>query len=65
MEYVDKAKQFFNEARQELKKVTWPNKQRIATSTWVVLAMVIFMAIFFGIADYGLGKLIKYILKLG
>ncbi len=65
MEYVDKAKQFFNEARQELKKVTWPNKQRIAASTWVVLAMVIFMAIFFGIADYALGKFIKYILKLG
>jgi preprotein translocase subunit SecE len=65
MEYVDKARQFFNEARQELKKVTWPSKQRIATSTWVVLVMVIIMAIFFGISDYALGKFIKYILKLG
>jgi preprotein translocase subunit SecE len=65
MEQVDKAKQFVGEARQELRKVTWPTKKQIVTSTWIVLLMVSIMSIFFGITDYVFGKLVKYILQLG
>ncbi|MFQ5329445.1 MAG: preprotein translocase subunit SecE [Thermodesulfobacteriota bacterium] len=65
MEQVDKAKQFVAEARQELRKVTWPTKKQITSSTWIVLLMVSIMSIFFGLTDYFFGKLVKYILQLG
>lgn len=33
---------FFMEARQELRKVTWPGRKEITTSTGVVVLVVIF-----------------------
>ena len=65
MEQVDKAKQFVGEARQELKRITWPTRKQIATSTWIVLLMVIIMGMFFGITDYIVGKIVKFILNVG
>lgn len=63
MEQIDRAKQFFTEARQELKKVTWPSRQQTITSTWVVLAVTFVLAIFLGLVDLILSKLITYILN--
>ncbi|OGP14584.1 MAG: preprotein translocase subunit SecE [Deltaproteobacteria bacterium GWA2_55_10] len=63
MEKIDKAKVFYNEARQELKKVTWPTKQQSMTSTWVVLAVTFVLAIFLGLADLVFSKLVGLILK--
>ena len=63
MARIDKAKEFFNEARQELKKVTWPTKQQTFTSTWVVFLVTGGLAIFLGVVDLVLSKLIGYILK--
>lgn len=63
MEKLDNAKQFLTEARQELKKVTWPTKDQTITSTWVVLAVTIVLAIFLGLVDLVLSKLIGLILK--
>ncbi|OGP16044.1 MAG: preprotein translocase subunit SecE [Deltaproteobacteria bacterium GWC2_55_46] len=63
MEKLDKAKEFFNESKQELKKVTWPTKQQTVTSTWVVLAVTFVLAIFLGLVDLVFSKLVGLILK--
>ncbi len=63
MEKLDRAKEFFGEAKQELKKVTWPTKQQTTTSTWVVLAVTFVLAIFLGLVDLVFSKLIGLILK--
>lgn len=63
MEKIDKAKVFIGEARQELKKVTWPNKQQTKTSTWVVLLVTFILAIFLGLVDLLFSKLVGLILK--
>lgn len=63
MEKIDKAKEYFGEAKQELKKVTWPTKQQTVTSTWVVFAVTFVLAIFLGLVDLVLSKLIGLILK--
>ena len=63
MEYVDKAKQYFNEAKQELKKVTWPTKKQTIQATWVVILVTMALSIFLGFVDWGLGHLIGLILK--
>lgn len=63
MEKLDKAKEFFAESKQELKKVTWPTKQQTITSTWVVMAVTFVLAIFLGLVDLAFSKFIGYILK--
>ncbi|MEK6758294.1 MAG: preprotein translocase subunit SecE [Deltaproteobacteria bacterium] len=63
MEKIDKAKQFYTESRQELRKVVWPTKQQTITSTWVVLAVTVVLAIFLGLADLVISKLIGLILN--
>ena len=53
---------FLNDAKGELKRVTWPSRKQTMASTLVVIIVVFVMAIFFGIIDFGLAKLIKLIL---
>lgn len=62
MEQIDKAKQFFEDSKLELKKVTWPTKQQTINSTWVVLLVTFALAIFLGLVDFGLGHLVGLIL---
>lgn len=62
MEKLDKAKQFFSDSRQELRKVTWPSKDQTVNSTWVVLAVTVVLAVFLGLVDLVLSKLVGYIL---
>ena len=59
---ITKAKDFFNESRQELKKVTWPSKQQTVSSTWVVLAVTVILAVFLGLVDLVLSKAIGLLL---
>ncbi len=59
---IGKAKEFFGESRQEIKKVTWPNKQQTVTSTWVVLLVTTVLAAFLGIVDLVLSKVIGLVL---
>ena len=57
-----KVMQFLSEAKTELKKVTWPSPKQTLASTSVVIIIVLIVAIYLGIVDYVLAKLVKYIL---
>jgi preprotein translocase subunit SecE len=59
---IQKIRQFLSEAKAELKRVTWPSQKQTMASTLVVIIIVFVMAIYFGIIDFGLAKLIKFIL---
>jgi preprotein translocase subunit SecE len=43
---------FFKESYAELKKVTWPNREEVASSTKVVLVSVVLFALVLGLVDY-------------
>ena len=45
---------FFREARGELAKVAWPNRQTIVRNTVIVVAVSAVMAAFLGALDAGL-----------
>ena len=60
-QYVRKAGQFLREAKMELKKVKWPTRKELLASTAVVIVLVLFCALFLGLVDFGLIKLIKNI----
>ena len=57
--YFIVARQFLVDAKVELKKVTWPTKKELLSTTAVVLLLVVLIALFLGIVDLGLVKIIK------
>jgi len=63
MSPVGSLKQYFQEARIELKKVIWPTKKETVNSTILVVGFCIAFAIFLGALDFvfnlGLEKLIQ------
>ena len=58
---VTKAIQFLSEVRSEVKKVTWPTKKEAMGGTAVVLVVVFIMALFLGLVDMVLSKIIGVI----
>jgi preprotein translocase subunit SecE len=48
---VKKIFKFFQESYAELKKVTWPNREEVASNTKVVLVSVVLIALALGIVD--------------
>ncbi|MGE4299296.1 MAG: preprotein translocase subunit SecE [Desulfovibrionaceae bacterium] len=62
----DKARQlkeFFEESKVELKKVTWPSRKETITTGIAVVVLVIVFSLFLGIVDLGLSKVVKLILS--
>ncbi|UCD85897.1 MAG: preprotein translocase subunit SecE [Deltaproteobacteria bacterium] len=58
----EKIQEFFREVKIELKKVTWPSRKETIASTVVVLITVLISAVFLGLIDYILSKIIKVFL---
>jgi preprotein translocase subunit SecE len=54
-----KAGSYFKEVVEEMKRVTWPNRQEVYQSTLLVLAVVGFFILYVGIVDQILIQLIK------
>ena len=59
---MSKAIQFLSEVKGEVEKVTWPSKREAMGGTAVVLMVVLIMAIFLGVVDLLLSKIIEAIL---
>ena len=59
---LQKIIRFLSEAKAELKRVTWPTPKQTLASTAVVIVIVFIIAIFLGIIDFVLAKLVKFIL---
>lgn len=57
-------KNYVELSRIELRKVTWPTLKETRTTTIAVLAFVVAMAIFLGIVDLGLSKLVSLLLSI-
>jgi preprotein translocase subunit SecE len=59
---VNETIKFLREVKVELKKVSWPSRKETIGSTSVVLVVVIIVALFLGIIDIGLSRLVRIIL---
>lgn len=56
--------QFIKEVKSELSKVVWPTRREILRITFAVIVFSLAMALFLGLADYGLGELLdKYLVR--
>ncbi len=54
---------FVREAKDELKKVTWPTRDEVTSFTMVVVVAVLVISIFLWLVDSGLMYLIKTVMK--
>ena len=53
---------FFREVKEELKKVNWAKKDETMGTTVVVVVLVILLALYIGVVDLGLSKIIQFVL---
>jgi preprotein translocase subunit SecE len=58
-----KIKNFFREVKVELKKVVFPSREEVIGSTKVVVVLVLIVAVFLGLIDLVLSKLIGMAVK--
>jgi preprotein translocase subunit SecE len=63
-DWVQRSRQFYFDVRNEMKKVSWPGKQEVISTTIVVLIAVAFFGLYLGLIDqilgYGLARLLAY-----
>jgi preprotein translocase subunit SecE len=62
-EKIEPVKGYFREVFLEAKRVTWPSRQDALKGTYIVLITVVITAVFLGIVDIGLSKIIQAILR--
>lgn len=56
-------KQYLTEVKTELKRVSWSSRDDLIASTVAVIASVAFLAVFIGIADFFISRLINVIIR--
>ena len=63
-EWAVRAKEFYLAVRSEMKKVSWPGRQEVISTTLVVIIAVLFFGAYLGVVDgflgYGVKRLLTY-----
>jgi len=55
--------QFFKDSREELRKVTWPDREEVTSFTVVVVIALVVFSLFLWLVDSGLMAIIKAVMK--
>ena len=61
--WVNETKEYFGELRLEMRRVTWPNRKQVESTTAVVIFSVFAFAAYFEVVDTVLSRAIKAILN--
>ena len=62
MKWVEGTRDYFNELKLEMRRVTWPNRKQVEGTTVVVILSVFAFAGYFAVVDSLLAKGIKAVL---
>ena len=60
---MQRIQKFFSDVLREIRKVSWPRRGELTRYTITVITTVAFFAVFFGVLDLGISKLIRLILE--
>ncbi|KXH80775.1 preprotein translocase subunit SecE [Sporosarcina sp. HYO08] len=55
---------FLKNVVSEMRKVSWPKRKLLTRYTIVVISTVVFMAIYFGLIDLGISRVMEWYLAL-
>jgi preprotein translocase subunit SecE len=61
-EWADRTKQFYLDVRSEMKKVSWPGRQEVMSTTLVVIIAVLFFGAYLGVVDIALSAGVRKLL---
>jgi len=65
--FLDSAKAYVADVRGEMKRVTWPSRAQVESTTMIVILSVFAFALFFRVVDYGIEntvvRLQQYLVK--
>ncbi|HVN24231.1 MAG TPA: preprotein translocase subunit SecE [Syntrophorhabdales bacterium] len=62
-EQIDNLKTYFKEVYLETKRVTFPSRKEALKGTYVILITVVIAALFLGIVDVGLAKIVQALFR--
>jgi preprotein translocase subunit SecE len=57
-----KTKNFFEEVKTEINKVTWPTRKETIGTAWVVVIIIFLISLYLGACDVILTKLMRLVL---
>jgi preprotein translocase subunit SecE len=60
-----KAYRFFDQVKQEVRKIVWPEKKELATSVLIVVVTVFLFSMACIVLDYSIHSIVKILLNLG
>jgi preprotein translocase subunit SecE len=60
---ISNSREFLHDVRVEMRQVTWPNREDVVATTWVVVATVAFFGVFLWLVDMGVQRGVQYIFK--
>jgi len=61
---INKVKEFFKDIKEEINKITFPERQAVFTSTRIIALIVFFVALYMEVLDFLFKALFKYLLKI-
>ncbi len=61
--WPQRAKNFYNDVRTEMKKVSTPTRKEVQSTTVVVVITVMIFGLYFFIIDHALGRGLDYLFK--
>jgi preprotein translocase subunit SecE len=62
VEQLQRWKKFLGEVRMELRRTTWPSRKEVRNTTMVVLVTVFIFAVFLGVVDLILSRILQGVL---
>ena len=60
---IANTREFLHDVRVEMKQVTWPSKEDVVATTWVVIATVAFFGMFLAVVDKLVQLGVAYVFK--
>ena len=60
---INKFIQYIKDSRRELRKVSWPSRKDLKNHTFLVIGISLGVAIFLGIIDFILTKILQVFIK--
>jgi preprotein translocase subunit SecE len=61
---VARTKTFFGEVRDEMRKVTWPDRPQLVQSTWVILIFVLIVSAIIFVMDWSVRGIINVVIDV-
>ena len=57
--------EFLRECGAKIRKISWPNRQQLIGSVWVVGALILLLSLYVFVCDTVLGRTMTWLVKLG